>query len=76
MLPATPSSHGRSRTTRSWTVLICIRPGLVWAAPLRKDSGELRKTLDVAVECMKLDGTIAKMHEKWFGVAPAAVPPR
>src|SRR5947209_13057396 len=46
--------------------------GLVWAAPLRKDSGELRKALDVAVECMKLDGMIAKMHEKWFGVAPAA----
>src|SRR5215831_2360736 len=46
--------------------------GLVWAAPLRKDSGELRKMLDVAVECMKLDGTVAKMHEKWFGVAPAA----
>jgi polar amino acid transport system substrate-binding protein len=21
---------------------------------------------------MKLDGMIAKMHEKWFGVAPAA----
>ena len=46
--------------------------GLVWAAPLRKDSGELRKTLDAAVECMKLDNTIAKMHEKWFGVAPAS----
>src|SRR5258707_358162 len=46
--------------------------GLVWAAPLRKGSGELRKMLDVAVECMKLDGTIAKMHEKWFGVAAAA----
>src|SRR5213078_2474366 len=46
--------------------------GLVWAAPLRKDSGELRNVLDVAVECMKLDGTIAKMHERWFGVAPAA----
>ena len=45
--------------------------GLVWAAPTRKDSPELRKSLDVAVECMKLDGTIAKMHEKWFGVAPA-----
>src|SRR3989449_2099345 len=45
--------------------------GLVWAAPLRKDSGELRKLLDNAVECMKLDGMIAKMHEKWFGVAPA-----
>jgi len=45
--------------------------GLVWAAPTRKDSAELRKSLDIAVECMKLDGTIAKMHEKWFGVPPA-----
>src|SRR6202043_1399604 len=34
--------------------------GLVWAAALRKDSGEMRKTLENAVECMKLDGTIAK----------------
>src|SRR6266481_6235315 len=45
--------------------------GLVWGAPLRKESGELRKSIENAVECMKLDGTIAKMHEKWFGVAPA-----
>jgi len=45
--------------------------GLVWGAPLRKDSGELRKTIENAIECMKLDGTVAKMHEKWFGVAPA-----
>jgi polar amino acid transport system substrate-binding protein len=42
--------------------------GLVWAAPLRKDSGELRKTIENAIECMKLDATIARMHEKWFGV--------
>jgi polar amino acid transport system substrate-binding protein len=46
--------------------------GLVWAAALRKDSAEMRKTLDVAVECIKLDGMMAKMHEKWFGIAPAA----
>ena len=46
--------------------------GLVWAAPLRKDSTELRKTIETAIECMKLDGTIANMHEKWFGVKPAA----
>jgi polar amino acid transport system substrate-binding protein len=45
--------------------------GLVWAMPLRKDSGELRKQIENAIECMKLDGTIAKMHEKWFGVKPA-----
>jgi len=46
--------------------------GLVWAAPMRKDSTELRKQIENAVECMKLDGTIAAMHEKWFGTKPAA----
>jgi polar amino acid transport system substrate-binding protein len=45
--------------------------GLVWAMPLRKDSGELRKQLENAIECLKLDGTIAKLHEKWFGAKPA-----
>jgi polar amino acid transport system substrate-binding protein len=45
--------------------------GLVWAAPVRKDNTELRKKLDVAVECMKKDGTIAAMHERWFGIKPA-----
>jgi polar amino acid transport system substrate-binding protein len=44
--------------------------GLVWAAPLRKDSAELRKTLENAIECMKLDGAIAAMHKKWFGIDP------
>jgi polar amino acid transport system substrate-binding protein len=45
--------------------------GLVWGAPTRKDSAPLRNTLDVAIECIKLDGTMAKLHEKWFGAAPA-----
>jgi polar amino acid transport system substrate-binding protein len=45
--------------------------GLVWAAAFRKDSAELRKTVENAIECMKLDGTIAAMHEKWFGIKPA-----
>ena len=45
--------------------------GLVWAAPVRKDNTEMRKKLDEAIECMKKDGTIAAMHEKWFGTKPA-----
>ena len=45
--------------------------GLVWAAPVRKDSVELRRKLDVAIECMKMDGTMARLHEKWFGTRPA-----
>jgi polar amino acid transport system substrate-binding protein len=46
--------------------------GLVWAIALRKDSVALRDTLDETLECLKTDGTIAKLHEKWFGVTPAA----
>lgn len=45
--------------------------GLVWAAPTRKDAPEIRKLVENAIECMKLDGTMAKMHEKWFGTKPA-----
>ena len=45
--------------------------GLVWAIALRKDSAALRNSLDVALECLKTDGTIAKLHEKWFDTKPA-----
>ena len=45
--------------------------GLVWAAPARKDDPEMRKLIENAIECMKLDGTMAAMHEKWFGTKPA-----
>jgi polar amino acid transport system substrate-binding protein len=43
-----------------------------WAAPFRRDSAELRNQVENALECMKKDGTIARMSEKWFGSKPAA----
>lgn len=46
--------------------------GLVWAVALRKDSTALRNELDQAIECLKADGSIAALHEKWFGTKPAA----
>ena len=46
--------------------------GLVLGAPLRKDFVELRKALEIAIECMKIDGTMAKLHEKWFGIDAGA----
>src|SRR6266566_3668935 len=46
--------------------------GLVWAAPVRKDNAALRNKLELAIECMKKDGTLARMHERWFGTAPPA----
>ncbi len=44
--------------------------GLVWSAALRKDSKELLGQIENAIECMKKDGTIAGMHERWFGIKP------
>jgi polar amino acid transport system substrate-binding protein len=49
-----------------------ISTGLVWSIPFRKDDVEMRNKIEEVVECMKLDGTFAKLSEKWLGVTPAA----
>ncbi|WP_144183577.1 transporter substrate-binding domain-containing protein [Elioraea rosea] len=43
-----------------------------WAAPFPLQSKELRDEVDRVLECMKKDGTIAQLSEKWFGVKPEA----
>lgn len=54
--------------------------GLVWAMPFRKGDEELRARVENVIECMKTDGTMAAMSERWFGVTPAegsaAITPR
>ena len=45
--------------------------GLVFAIPVRKDNTALRDKLDSAIECMKKDGFLGRLHEKWFGFKPA-----
>jgi polar amino acid transport system substrate-binding protein len=47
-----------------------VDQGLVWGAAFRKEDAALRNAVEEAFECMKLDGTIAQLHEKWFGVKP------
>jgi polar amino acid transport system substrate-binding protein len=49
-----------------------VDQGLVWGAAFRKDDVALRNSVENAIECMKLDGTIAKLHQKWFGHKPEA----
>lgn len=46
--------------------------GKVFAIPFPKGSEELRVKVESALECLKSDGTIAALSEKWFGVTPAA----
>jgi polar amino acid transport system substrate-binding protein len=36
----------------------------------RLEDTAYRNTVEEAIECMKLDGTLAKMYEKWYGSAP------
>ncbi len=55
-----------------------IRPDLLlsdtkahWAAPFRKDEAALRGEVEDVLKCMKKDGTVAKLSEKWFGSKPA-----
>jgi polar amino acid transport system substrate-binding protein len=48
------------------------KTGLVWAMPFRLDDKEGRAQVNMVLKCMKLDGTIARLHEKWFGIKPAA----
>ena len=45
--------------------------GLVWGMPFRQDDGELRDEVEAVIECLKIDGTIAELSQKWFGVEPA-----
>ena len=48
-----------------------IDQGLVWGAAFRKDDPQLRNQVEEALECLKMEGTVAKLHEKWFGFKPA-----
>lgn len=41
-----------------------------WATPFRRDSGALRNQVEEVIECMKLDGTVARLSRQWFGADP------
>jgi len=43
-----------------------------WATPFRKDDAAGRQQMERIIECLKKDGTIAKISEKWFGAPPKA----
>src|SRR5882757_1083108 len=38
----------------------------------RPESHDYRNKVEEAIECMKLDGTLSKLHGKWYGAAPDA----
>lgn len=46
------------------------KTGLVWAAPVRRDNPQMLAQIENAIECIKRDGTMARIYERWFGIAP------
>ena len=49
-----------------------IKTGLVWALAFRLDDKAGRDAAGNALKCMKMDGTVGKIANKWFGYTPAA----
>jgi ABC-type amino acid transport substrate-binding protein len=49
-----------------------IKTGLVWALAFRIDDKAGRDAASMALKCMKQDGTVARLAEKWFGAKPDA----
>jgi len=41
-----------------------------WGTPFRQDSAALRNQVENVIECMKKDGTMATLSERWFGNRP------
>jgi polar amino acid transport system substrate-binding protein len=48
------------------------KTGQVIALSFRKGDEKNRDLVDRALECLKIDGSMAKLSEKWFGVTPVA----
>lgn len=66
----TVAAYAVKKNPQSLKLSYKIKTGLVWSIPFRKDDSKMRNTVEEVIECMKLDGTIAKLAEKWFGVKP------
>jgi len=52
---------------------ISVNKGSAYETWAKENMGKAGRTvLSNAVKCMKMDGTYARLHEKWFGSKPAA----
>ena len=49
-----------------------VKTGLVWAVPFRADDKAGRAQVSMVLKCMKQDGGLAALYEKWFGGKPPA----
>jgi len=69
-LSETPVSRYIATQTPHAEVAFVLSTGRNLGFAFRKDDVEFRNKVDMAIECLKQDGTLASIHEKWFGVKP------
>lgn len=51
---------------------MCSMAGVISASSSARRTPRSAREVELALECMKTDGALAKIHEKWFGVKPDA----
>jgi len=64
--------YAATRTSQFVPDLVMTDTRAHWSAVLPVGATALREQLENALECMKLDGTIARLSQQWFGATPAA----
>lgn len=62
--------YSASRTPQFIADFVLPGTRMHWGTPFRRDSGALRNQVEDVLTCMKRDGTIARLSERWFGNAP------
>jgi len=67
-----PVSRYVATQTPMAEVAFVFNSGNNFGIAFRKEDAAFRAKVEMALECIKTDGTLAKIHEKWFGVKPAA----
>jgi len=62
--------YSASRTQQYIADFVLPGTRLHWGTPFRQDSGALRNRVEDVLTCMKRDGFIARLSERWFGNRP------
>jgi polar amino acid transport system substrate-binding protein len=62
--------YSASRTQQYVADFVLPGSRLHWGTPFRQDSGALRNQVEDVLTCMKRDGFIARLSERWFGNRP------
>lgn len=71
-LSETPLARWVAKETPILQTAYSHTTGSNYGLAFRKEDAVLRDKVEAVIECMKTDGSLAKIHQKWFGVVPDA----